>query len=912
MASTGTQTTWSSNGGYYLRILWEITSQSVANNRSGVRVRMYFGAKSGWNLSDSSNSWSLTVDGSTSSGNANISVSGNEDLIEDRQFFIDHNSDGTKSISINGAISGLYFGGINPSSFTANLDAIPRASTISSTATLNADYNSNVSITRYSSNFSHTLDIYLTKSGVADRFIKQLSYSSSVTSRSTAWDSDDRYKMFRYGHGYWTGTRMVLKTYLGSSLIGTTEKTGSFGYPSINSVGSINDFTLGNNASASISKASELYSHQIELRIGSTVVGSNGFSTGTNFDIAVNPTTVLNALPTSKTGTVSMFIRTVLASNTAVEVRDWTNEGSAIVTIPNTYAPTFTGSQFTYADTNSTIVRITGSNQTLVSGLSTLQVNINSSAVASTGATITSYSVTAGDKSGSRAGTGAVSLGVVKSSSSTVQITVTAIDSRGFQTSASKTVNILPYQKPTVVGNATRNNGFDETVTIRTSGAVNRLVVDGVAKNNITTLQYRTKLTTASWGTTWTNIPFTAPTGTNTAYTASNRTVTIPRLESWNIEVKATDTLGSTTSVIYTVSAGTPLVFMDTTLNAVGIGTFPISSNELRVAGNVVGSRLLATNHTLDVDGLSGGGTSFIKKSGNQLVLNDEGFNTEGIKLVGDVLGTGKLSANLTHSGDYFNIRSYSPTYGAGQAEIWYSDMDNRLRIGSRSDSNGTIRNTKLSVNDIEVSNITTPSGVSALNLPTTTISTLNVTTSYTGGGSITLTGTTAGFTGYALVGSATNLLLRATGEVRVVTPSSSGTYIPVRASSFPTSSSINYKTNLESVDSRVNALELIKETDIWHYHLKSNLESGIYDKPKVGVIAEMVNPLIRDEDGIDLYSMIALSWKAHQQQSEIIQAQADEIKNLKAQNEAIFDMLQDLQNQIDEKNMNVNIDLKG
>lgn len=900
MASTGTQTTWSSNGGFYLKIRWDITSQNIETNRSGVRVRMYFGAKSGWSLSDSDNSWTLTVDGSTSSGSANISVSGNEDLIADRQVYVDHNSDGTKSISINGAISGLYFGGINPPTFTANLDAIPRASTISSTATLNADYNSNIGIARYSSSFSHTLDIYLTRSGVADKYIKQLSYASSITSRSTAWNSDDRKKMFENGHGYWTGTRLVLKTYSGSTLVGTTQKTGSFGYPSDNSVGSLSSFTLGNNANVEISKASDLYAHQIELRIGSTVIGSNSFSTGTSFSIPINSTTVLNNVTTSKTGTVSLFIRTVLTSDTSIEVRDWTNEGTATVTIPESYAPSFSSSQFTYADMNGTTTGITGNNQVLISGLSTLQVNINSNAVATTGATITGYTVTAGDKTGSRTGTGAVLLNQVSSVSSTISITVTATDSRGYQTSATKTATVIPYSKPTVTGNATRNGGFEETTIIRTSGTVSRLVVNGVAKNNITSLQYRTKLSTASWGTTWTNIPFTAPTGTNTSYTASNVTLTIPSLEVWNIEVKATDTIGNTTSVIYTVSAGIPLAFMDTTLNSVGIGVFPVGRDELRVKGYVYGGALSTTNHTLDSSGLSGGGTSFIKKSGNQLVLNDGGFNTSGIKLVGDVLGTGKLSANLTHSSGYFNLRSYdSSAYGAGQAEIWYSDTDNRVRITSRSDSNGTLRNTQLSVNDIETSKIVTPSGVSQLDLPSTKVTSLENVTGYTGGGSITLTGSTAGFTGYAFIGSGTNGLLRTDGEFRVISPSSTGTYKPIRASSFPTASSINYKTNLEKVDDRVDALNLINETDVWHYHLKSNVDSLIFDKPKVGVIAEMVNPLIRDEDGVDPYSMVAIAWRAIQQQDTVIKAQTQEIEDLKQQNEAMFDMLQQLEQRI-------------
>ena len=170
---------------------------------------------------------------------------------------------------------------------------------------------------------------------------------------------------------------------------------------------------------------------------------------------------------------------------------------------------------------------------------------------------------------------------------------------------------------------------------------------------------------------------FSCSSGTNTSYTASNVTLTIPSLEVWNIEVKATDTIGNTTSVIYTVSAGTPLVFMDTDRNSVGIGMFPVGSDELRVKGYIHGGALSTTNHTLDASGLSGGGTSFIKKSGNLLVLNDGGFNTGGIQLVGNTtitglanISSGSVTANLTHSSGYMGINSFdTATYGSGKGE---------------------------------------------------------------------------------------------------------------------------------------------------------------------------------------------------------------------------------------------------
>lgn len=866
MASTGTQTTWSSNGGFYLKIVWNITSQSVANNRSMVRARMYIGAKSGWSLSDSSNSWALNINGTNFTGsNVSVNINGSERLMAEESVMVNHNSDGTKNIIINGSVAGFYFGGINPSGFTASLDAIPRASTISSTASLNAENNSNIGITRYSSNFSHTLDIFLTRSGVADKYIKQLSYSSSVTSRGTAWDSSDRLKMFEDGHGYWTGTKLVLKTFSGGSLVGTTEKTGSFTYPSINSVGSISGFTLGSAAPVSISKASDLYSHQIEVRIGSTVIGSQAISTGTDFNVTINSTSVLNSITTSKTGTAVLWIKTFLSTNSAVVIRDWTSEASATVTIPASYAPSFAATQFTFADTNTAIVNITGSNQTLVSGLSTLQVSINTAAVATTGASIVSYQVAAGNKSGSRADIGAVALGAIDTSSSSVSITVTAVDSRGFQTSVNKSATVIPYQKPTVVGNATRNGGFEETTVIRTSGVINRLVVGGTAKNTLTSLQYRTKLSTATWGTTWTPIPFTAPTGTNTTYTASNVTLTIPSLEAWNIEVKAVDTMGSITSVIYTVPAGVPLVFMDTTLNSIGIGTFPVSSNELRVAGGMVGTRLNVTNHALDSDGLSGHGTSFIRRTGTRLVLNSNNGNSGGILLTGDTeiagsttitgsatISSGSVSAALMHTGGYFRVNSFSSTWGVGQGELWYSANDRRFNFGSRNSGESTSTTASIMVDG-------------------------------------------AWATAFRAPGTSIGYLQTAGAEFRVTDHFSTSSYKAIRASNVTASSSIRYKSNLEPIDSRVNALELIKQTEVWHYHLKSHLEALILDKPKVGVISEMANPLIRDEDGIDPYSMVSIAWRAIQQQDEKIQAQQTEIEALKEQNQALLAMVMDL-----------------
>lgn len=96
------------------------------------------------------------------------------------------------------------------------------------------------------------------------------------------------------------------------------------------------------------------------------------------------------------------------------------------------------------------------------------------------------------------------------------------------------------------------------------------------------------------------------------------------------------------------------------------------------------------------------------------------------------------------------------------------------------------------------------------------------------------------------------------------VTKFKSTTLAPLRASSFPTGSSMFYKSNKE-LFSEYDAYFLLDNVDIFKYHLNVNLESGIYDKPKIGMMTEMVPSLLRDEDGIEPYSIVSALWRVAQ-----------------------------------------------
>lgn len=118
--------------------------------------------------------------------------------------------------------------------------------------------------------------------------------------------------------------------------------------------------------------------------------------------------------------------------------------------------------------------------------------------------------------------------------------------------------------------------------------------------------------------------------------------------------------------------------------------------------------------------------------------------------------------------------------------------------------------------------------------------------------------------------------------ESRSVAVNTTSTYKPFRASSFPVGSSINYKQNLEKIEETdVDPLDLVMRTQVWKYHLNSNIDSGVYDKPKIGLISEMVDSIVRDQDGVDPYSIASVAWGAIQKQQRMIEEQQAQIDYL-------------------------------
>lgn len=218
-------------------------------------------------------------------------------------------------------------------------------------------------------------------------------------------------------------------------------------------------------------------------------------------------------------------------------------------------APTFSG--FTYKDTNTTAAGVTGNNQILIQSVSTLQVTA-SAATAKNGATISSYSVSAG---GSTASSTTVTLNVGKIyTSGTVPIIVTAIDSRGYTSSATVNITVIAYESTDITTAIMRRvNEVEDVTQVTLEGDITPVKVNNVNKNTLRKLYYQYKRTDASAYSSLTDITSFA-TFTDSGFTfTSDEWLSLDANYSWYVRFCVYDNLTGDTATI-TVSQGTPLI----------------------------------------------------------------------------------------------------------------------------------------------------------------------------------------------------------------------------------------------------------------------------------------------------------------------------------------------------------------
>jgi hypothetical protein len=571
--------------GYRLLIEWSATQDEV-NNKSTITAKLYWQSTSSayYINSSSTRTGTLSINGNTSTDTGlTARLSGNQKkLLMTKVYDVTHNSDGTKSTTIAGSfnLSGVSLSGTDYGtqsiSDTVDLNKIARKSTVTSSLNFTAPNAFPVSINRASSSFTHTVKV-----SINGTLVKTV--TGVGTGVTIGWSESEMTQIFTLlAQASSKPLSIELITYSGGTNIGSNTYTGTcFAEDPSSNVNSAS-FNIGDKVTVSVARNNSNFKHKVKFIVGGTTIHTSPDFFDYTYDWTptdAEKTAMYNKTPNSST--VSSQIQLITYYN-GVQVDQPTNkDGTAKVVNSD---PTFAGA-FTYKDVNSVTVAITANDQQIVQGKSSVTATLPSTAkaTAKNGATISKYTATLNGVSktvNETTGDLTFVFGTIDSSANAT-LSIAAIDSRGFKTTVSKTVTVIPYKVPSMSASAKRDNGFDSNTVVALNGSFS----DISGKNAIIKAEYRYKenISGAVYPSAYTTFILG---GTSPNYTTTAQNVTLDRDKAFVFEFRVTDKLGSSTTE-RTVNKGRPIMFVDKVKNSVGIGMFPTSSDSLYVKGNL-------------------------------------------------------------------------------------------------------------------------------------------------------------------------------------------------------------------------------------------------------------------------------------------------------------------------------------
>lgn len=389
----------------------------------------------------------------------------------------------------------------------------------------------------------------------------------------------------------------------------------TYNYPYVKSVGT-NPLEIGNAQTLTVynplGRTATVYMKKTNTS-GTTLYSGTTSTKGESATVKFTPTasTLYASIPSAQSATCVYYCT---YSSQTVGTKSGTYK------VKGTETPTFTN--FTYKDNNSTIAAITGNDQVLVQGLSSLRVTIPvaNAMVAKNSASGSKYTATCDTRSGSGNYSSSadvnIDLGTIVTSG-TQAIKVTAADTRGLTTAVTKNVTVVPYAKPVVNLTATRLNNFENQTTVKVKGTFSLVPVNNVNKNTITNVQYRYKESGGSYNS---PTPITFTTSSNN-YTCSDVTLDLDNTKSYVIEIQVTDTMNQTTTTTTTVNIGKAAFFIKKA------GGF-----ESNGASTITGATTITGNTSITGNATITGVTKVIGAAGSRhfQTKNVVGLNTEG------------------------------------------------------------------------------------------------------------------------------------------------------------------------------------------------------------------------------------------------------------------------------------------
>ena len=494
-----------------------------------------------------------------------------------------HDSNGSKSISV-GFSTAIYTSTVTEHGGTMVLSNIDRAAP-------------SVSV-NVSSITANSIKITVSSSATANKWWYSLNGGSSwVAFNSSSGASKETTVTGLSPNTSYTVQACARKSYNGVDGYSGKTTVKTLGGSVLSSVSTL----TADNATVKITLSATVYDtsykHKLVLKDGGTTVLtltglslSNGSNTITL--TASQRSSILADMAAKKSFTGTFELSTFSGSS---QIGSTSTKTATVQTTAANSAPTFSG--FTYKDTNTTAAGVTGNNQILIQSVSTLQVTA-SAATAKNGATISSYSVSAG---GSTASSTTVTLNVGKIyTSGTVPIIVTAIDSRGYTSSATVNITVIAYENIDITAAIMRRvNEVEDVTQVTIEGDITPVKVNNVNKNTLRKLYYQYKRTDASAYSSLTDITSFA-TFTDNGFTfTSDEWLSLDANYSWYVRFCVYDNLTGDTATI-TVSQGTPLISFRR--KKVGINKRE-PTQALDVGGNIAANGVIVLGYAGHVEG---------------------------------------------------------------------------------------------------------------------------------------------------------------------------------------------------------------------------------------------------------------------------------------------------------------------
>lgn len=661
---------------------WSSSSNGSAANTSKVTATVYFRKTNGYTTRGTF-AGNLKIDGTSYSISRYGTWAGSYIAIGSKSKTVTHNSDGKKSITISTTYSnsGTDQAGTYTGSGTAVLDTIPRASSISSSASWTAGNALTVNISRNASSFTHTVTVKVGSTTVGTA----TGVGTSVKFSNAAFQNAVFNALAQTASK--TAT-ITLTTYSGSTSIGSKSVSGTVTALAASSFTCLDSVNIGGTQQIKITKgaSSLIHSLKYEFRgkegylLGGSGSGAADESVDWDLDSGFYPL-ITDAVEDTCKLTLTSYYKAD-ASSSPIQVRTPVEKSFKIKVTDS--APLF--ADFTYKDINTVSRALTGSDSIFIEGYSNVEacVDADNKASARNSAQMKSYTLQIGSQTSSApySDTEDVSISINKVTSG--DLSVTAYDSRGLSAKVTKSAVLKAY-RPVSIASAglERQNGVDTQT---------KLIMDvklwdesfGAVENGIVSCSYRYKKSSegsAEWVTGSTEI-----TKEDFEYMENEAIYHLEKFilgddengfalaNSYDVEVSISDRLESAKATA-SIASGYPGIYLKRNESSGGEVGYQVGVN--CVPEESMGSGLHVQGDAITLNGSSvfaatpvGAVTGWFSDSvpANWLLLNGQAVSRTGYSELFEILGT---------------------AYGEGDGESTFNlpNLCGRVPVGKSSDT---------------------------------------------------------------------------------------------------------------------------------------------------------------------------------------------------------------------------------